>query len=99
MIEPKGIPITNEIVIPPVTTESDLPRSCGEARPAATARAVGVKTAAPHAASILQRSNSPKVGATTAAALASANTAIAATRTRLGAALPTSVTSTGELTA
>jgi len=67
--------------------------------PAATARAVGVKTAVPHAASILHRSNNPRVGAATAAALASANTAIAATRIRLGAALPTSVTSTGELIA
>src|SRR5688572_5410923 len=99
MIDPKGIPITNEIVIPPVTTESDLPRSCEDARPAATASAVGVKTAAPHAASILHRTNRPKVGAATAAALPNTNTAIAATRTRLGAALPTSVTSTGELTA
>jgi hypothetical protein len=68
-------------------------------RPAATARVVGVKTAVPHAASILHRSNNPKVGAATAAALASANTAIAATRIRLGAALPASVTSTGELIA
>ena len=67
-------------------------------RPAATARAVGVKIAVPHAASILHRSNNPKVGAATAA-LASANTAIAATRIRLGAALPASVTSTGELIA
>ena len=47
MIEPKGTPITNETVSPPVTNESDLPRSCGGARPAATASAVGVKTAAP----------------------------------------------------
>src|SRR5918994_1755047 len=99
MIEPTGIPITNETVIPPVTTEIALPRSGGDARPAATASAVGVKTAAPNAASILHRSNSPKLGATTAAALPNTNTAIAATRTRLGAALPTSVTSTGELTA
>ena len=68
-------------------------------RPAATARVVGVKTAVLHAASILHRSNSPKVGAATAAALANTNTAIAATRTRLGATLPTSVTSTGELSA
>jgi hypothetical protein len=77
MIEPKGIPITNEIVIPPVTTESDLPRSCGDARPAATASAVGMKTAAPHAASILHRSTRPKVDAATAA-LPNTNTAIAA---------------------
>src|SRR4028119_2343352 len=111
MIEPKGIPITNDTVSPPVIVEIARPRSSGGAHPAATALplrgnppaphpaprrrarrapggatpaataiAVGVNAAAPHAASARQASRSPKVGAKTAAALARANTPIAAPR-------------------
>ena len=99
MIEPRGIPTTNDTVSPPVIVEIARPRSSGGASPAATAIAVGVNAAAPHAASARQASRSPKVDAKTAAALARANTAIAATRILRGATPPARVTSTGEMAA
>src|SRR3712207_5282358 len=99
MTEPRGIPTTNETVSPPVIVEIDLPRSSGGARLAATAIAVGVKTAAPPAASTRQASRRPKVGANTAAALASANTAMPAKRILRGATPPVRVTSTGDTAA
>src|SRR4028119_461505 len=95
MIEPRGMPTTNDTVSPPVMVEIALPRSSGGANPAATAIAVGVNAAAPHAASARHASRSRKVGAKTAAALARAKTAIAATRILRGATPPGRGTSTG----
>ena len=96
---PSGMPNAKATVRPPVTTVSASPRLSGGARSAAPAAAVGVKTAAPQAAITLEAMSGPKVGRTSAATFAAANTTSDQTSSVLRGTPLVSVTNTGEPTA